>query len=53
MRGAGRVRAGIVHSRTSEGRERAKAKGLTMGRKPKLTHHQQREPLQGARKAKR
>ena len=30
---------------TSEGRERAKAKGVRMGRRPKLTHHQRQEAL--------
>ena len=33
----------LIRSRTSEGRERAKAQGVVMGRKPKLTHHQQQE----------
>jgi hypothetical protein len=32
-------------SSASEGRERAKAKGVKMGRKPKLTEHQQREAI--------
>ena len=35
----------LIRSRTSEGRERAKAKGVKMGRKPKLTHHQRREAM--------
>ncbi len=35
----------LIHSRTSEGRERARAKGVVMGRKPKLTPHQQREAI--------
>ena len=30
----------LIRSRTGEGRERAKAKGVVMGRKPKLTHRQ-------------
>jgi DNA invertase Pin-like site-specific DNA recombinase len=34
-----------IRSRTSEGRERAKAKGVVMGRKPKLTPHQRREAI--------
>jgi transposase len=38
-------RTGIIRSRTSEGRERAKAKGVVMGRKPKLTHHQRQEAI--------
>ena len=35
----------LIRSRTSEGRERAKARGVVMGRKPKLTHHQRQEAL--------
>src|SRR6201994_2918318 len=35
----------LIRSRTSEGRERAKAKGVVMGRKPKLTRHQQQEAI--------
>jgi DNA invertase Pin-like site-specific DNA recombinase len=35
----------LIRSRTGEGRERAKARGVVMGRKPKLTHHQRRKPL--------
>jgi DNA invertase Pin-like site-specific DNA recombinase len=35
----------LIRSRTSEGRQRAKAKGVIMGRKPKLTHHQQQEAI--------
>ena len=31
--------------RTAEGRERAKGRGVKMGRKPKLTPHQQREAI--------
>jgi DNA invertase Pin-like site-specific DNA recombinase len=33
----------LIRSRTSEGRERAKARGVKLGRTPKLTAHQQRE----------
>jgi DNA invertase Pin-like site-specific DNA recombinase len=33
----------LIRARTSEGRDRAKARGVKMGRKPKLTQHQQRE----------
>lgn len=33
----------LIRARTSEGRERAKARGVRMGRKPKLTTHQQQE----------
>jgi DNA invertase Pin-like site-specific DNA recombinase len=35
----------LIRARTSEGRERAKARGVRMGRKPKLTPHQQREAI--------
>ena len=33
----------LIRSRTGEGRERAKARGVVMGRKPKLTVHQRGE----------
>lgn len=36
----------LILSRTSEGRERAKARGVKLGRKPKLTVHQRREALE-------
>jgi DNA invertase Pin-like site-specific DNA recombinase len=36
----------LILSRTSEGRERAKARGAHMGRPPTLTAHQQRDALQ-------
>jgi Resolvase, N terminal domain/Helix-turn-helix domain len=35
----------LIRARTSEGRERAKGRGVKMGRKPKLTPHQQREAI--------
>ena len=35
----------LIRARTSEGRERAKAKGVKMGRKPKLAEHQKREAI--------
>jgi DNA invertase Pin-like site-specific DNA recombinase len=35
----------LIRSRTGEGRERAKARGVVMGRKPKLTHHQRQEAI--------
>ena len=35
----------LIRARTSEGRERARARGVTMGRPPKLTPHQKREAL--------
>jgi DNA invertase Pin-like site-specific DNA recombinase len=35
----------LIRSRTSEGRERAKARGVRMGRRPKLTPHQRLEAI--------
>jgi DNA invertase Pin-like site-specific DNA recombinase len=35
----------LIRARTAEGRERAKARGVRLGRKPKLTPHQQREAI--------
>jgi DNA invertase Pin-like site-specific DNA recombinase len=35
----------LIRARTAEGRERAKARGVKLGRKPKLTTHQQREAI--------
>jgi DNA invertase Pin-like site-specific DNA recombinase len=35
----------LIRARTGEGRERAKARGVMMGRKPKLTPHQMKEAL--------
>jgi DNA invertase Pin-like site-specific DNA recombinase len=35
----------LILSRTSEGRARAKARGVKFGRKPKLTKHQRQEAL--------
>ena len=35
----------LILARTSEGRARAKARGVHMGRSPKLTHHQRQEVL--------
>ncbi len=35
----------LLRARTGEGRERAKARGVHMGRPPKLTAHQKREAL--------
>ena len=35
----------LILSRTDEGRQRAKARGVRFGRKPKLTKHQQAEAL--------
>ena len=36
----------LIRARTGEGRKLAKTRGVKMGRKPKLTAHQQREALQ-------
>jgi DNA invertase Pin-like site-specific DNA recombinase len=35
----------LIRSRTGEGRARAVARGVKMGRKPKLTTHQRREAI--------
>jgi DNA invertase Pin-like site-specific DNA recombinase len=35
----------LIRARTGEGRERAKARGVKLGRKPKLTDHQRREAI--------
>src|SRR5256885_14999854 len=35
----------LIHTRTGKGRERAKASGVVLGRKPKLTGHQRREAI--------
>ena len=35
----------LIRSRTGEGRQRAKARGVVMGRKPKLTPQQRREAI--------
>ena len=35
----------LIRTRTGEGRERAKARGVRMGRKPKLTPHQRKEAI--------
>jgi DNA invertase Pin-like site-specific DNA recombinase len=35
----------LIRARTGEGRERAKARGVKLGRTPKLTLHQQREAI--------
>jgi DNA invertase Pin-like site-specific DNA recombinase len=36
----------LIRMRTAEGRERARTRGVRMGRKPKLTPHQRREVLE-------
>jgi DNA invertase Pin-like site-specific DNA recombinase len=35
----------LIRARTGEGRARAKARGVKLGRRPKLTQHQKREAL--------
>ena len=35
----------LIRARTGEGRERAKARGVILGRKPKLTGHQKKEAI--------
>jgi DNA invertase Pin-like site-specific DNA recombinase len=35
----------LICARTSEGHERAKARGVKLGRKPKLTERQKREAI--------
>ncbi len=36
----------LIRARAGQGRERAKTRGVKLGRKPKLTPHQQREAIQ-------
>jgi DNA invertase Pin-like site-specific DNA recombinase len=40
----------LILARTSEGRSRAKARGVQFGRRPKLTVHQRQEALEGRRR---
>jgi len=35
----------LIRARIGEGRARAKARGVKLGRKPKLTEHQKREAI--------
>jgi DNA invertase Pin-like site-specific DNA recombinase len=35
----------LIRARTGEGQQRARARGVPLGRKPKLTPHQKREAL--------
>jgi DNA invertase Pin-like site-specific DNA recombinase len=39
------VERDLIRTRTGEGRDRAKARGVKLGRKPKLTDHQKREAI--------
>jgi DNA invertase Pin-like site-specific DNA recombinase len=41
--GIGEFERELIRSRTGEGRDRARARGVKFGRKPKLTPHQQKE----------
>jgi DNA invertase Pin-like site-specific DNA recombinase len=45
LRGLAEFERDLIRARTSEGRERAKARGVKLGRKPKLTDHQRREAI--------
>jgi DNA invertase Pin-like site-specific DNA recombinase len=36
----------LIRARTGEGRARAKARGVKLGRRPKLTPHQKREAIE-------
>jgi Helix-turn-helix domain len=44
-RWAGGFERDLICARTTEGRARAKACGVKLGRKPKLTDHQKREAI--------
>lgn len=46
LAGLGEFERALIHARTSEGRKRAQAAGVKMGRPPKLTPYQQREARQ-------
>jgi DNA invertase Pin-like site-specific DNA recombinase len=43
--GAAEFERDLILARTSEGSERVKARGVKLGRKPKLTEHQRREAI--------
>jgi DNA invertase Pin-like site-specific DNA recombinase len=45
LAGLGEFERELIRARTSEGRERAKARGVRLGRNPKLTPHQRVEAL--------
>jgi DNA invertase Pin-like site-specific DNA recombinase len=42
----------LIRARTSEGRVRAVANGVRLGRKPTLTHHQQQEAIKRVKAGK-
>ena len=44
--GLAEFEAGLIRARTGEGRKRAKARGVHLGRKPTLTPHQRADALQ-------
>jgi DNA invertase Pin-like site-specific DNA recombinase/predicted nucleotidyltransferase len=46
LSGLAEFEKGLIKARTGEGRTRAKARGVYMGRPPKLTPHQRQEALQ-------
>jgi DNA invertase Pin-like site-specific DNA recombinase len=43
--GVAEVERDLIRTRTGKGQERAKARGVKPGRKPKLTEHQKREAI--------
>jgi DNA invertase Pin-like site-specific DNA recombinase len=45
LRGLAEFERELIRARTGEGRERAKARGVKLGRRSKLTVHQKREAL--------
>ena len=45
MGGLAEFERDLIRARTTEGRERAKARGVKMGRPPKLTPHQKKEAI--------
>jgi DNA invertase Pin-like site-specific DNA recombinase len=45
LSGLAEFESSLIHARTGEGRERAKARGVKMGPKFKLTPHQMREAI--------
>ena len=43
--GLAEVERELIRARIGKGRDRAKARGVKLGRKPKLTEHQKREAI--------